>query len=50
MRALPTPTLPPGQAGGLVWIEETAVARLSRLALRNRRGWESPLHGPWSWS
>ncbi len=45
MRAIPTPTIPPGQESGFVRIEETAVAAMPRLALGKRRALEVALHG-----
>jgi hypothetical protein len=42
MRAIATPTIPPGQEGHFVGIKEATVAAMSRLALRKRRALEGP--------
>src|SRR5262249_50770883 len=45
MGAIATPAVPPGEEGGFVGIQNTAVAAMPRLALRKRRALEVPLHG-----
>ena len=40
--AIATAATPPGEEGRFVWIEETAVAAMPRLALGKRRVLESP--------
>jgi hypothetical protein len=44
-RAIPTATIPPGQEGRLVRIEEAAVAAMPGLALGKRRALQIPRHG-----
>ena len=45
MRAIATPTIPPGQEGGVVRSEHAVVAAMPRLALRKRRALEVARHG-----
>jgi hypothetical protein len=42
---MPTPTIPPSQAGGVVRVEEAAVTTMPRLALGEHRALEVPPPG-----